>query len=112
MPTGICEHTNNDAEIYAIYRALQVAHNLGFFKIEIRTDSQLIIDYFERTRESRYKNATILDIDHRPNDYIILKLESVLYQFKEVIFTKIRGHSTDANNIQADKLAKQAIYKN
>lgn len=104
--------TNNIGEIYAAIKALDIAKSLGYSRVEIRTDCNLIVEYFETICENRRKSADAnKPLKWRPNDELYLKLEENCAKFSEIKFVKIKAHSTDLNNTYADKLAKRAIEK-
>lgn len=111
VPSNFRPHTNNDAELYAAYRASSICRKQGFFKVELRTDSQLIVDYFTITRKNRLSKSSLADFEQRPNDYAYLQVESAISVLKEVMLTKVRAHKSDVGNIQADILAKQAVLE-
>lgn len=46
LPPMLQKHTNNDARIYGAYKALVLAKKMGFFRVEIRTDCKLLVDYW------------------------------------------------------------------
>ena len=80
-------------------------------EIRLRTDCKLLVDYASIYRGNRFRESTIDKVDIRPNDYMYLQLERQLAKLREVMFTKVKGHGPDKNNVQADLLAKSILEK-
>lgn len=100
--------TNNVAEIEAATRAIEIAASHGIQQLLIRTDSQFLIDscinYMPTWRQNGWRLANggpvqnavefqALDAAIRSN-HMSIQLEHV------------SAHSGDANNAEADRLAK------
>lgn len=102
--------TNNTAEIIAVIRALELAKKYELKNVEIRTDSEWIIRYFQSMRSQR------LDDVHRGvrNRYkmdpkVLLRLEEAASQISQVVFTHTKGHRHDLGNLCADLMAKREL---
>ena len=87
--------TNNEAEYRAIVAALEKALKLGAEQIELRSDSELVVNQLN----GRYKiKSTTL----RP---FYLQVAQLLGQFEKVAVTYVPREQ----NTEADKLANQAL---
>ena len=56
LPKTFKRHSNNDAKIYAAFRALMIARKAGFLKVELRTDCKLLVDYASTYRLDRFND--------------------------------------------------------
>lgn len=87
--------TNNEAEYRAIVAALEKALKLGAEQVELRSDSELVVNQLN----GRYKiKSTAL----RP---FYLQVAQLLGQFEKVAVTYVPREQ----NTEADKLANQAL---
>lgn len=89
--------TNNEAEYRAIVAALEKALNLGAKQIELRSDSELVVNQLN----GRYKiKSTAL----RP---FYLEVAKFLGQFEKITVTYVPREQ----NTEADRLANEALKK-
>ena len=91
----IGNHTNNFAEYTALIRALEISIECGFYNIEIKSDSELVVKQINKIY--KVKEADIKDLFDKVNS-LIEKLSS----FKLT-------HVPREENLRADKLANQAL---
>lgn len=97
----IGKQTNNRAEGYAIFYALQWAAKSGFKKIRVHTDSQISLF---NVAKAAYKVKI--------NREIFEDIEKLISEFKlDVTYKKVLGHSGDPNNERADALANTLAAK-
>ena len=89
--------TNNEAEYRAIIAALEKAIKLGAKQVELRSDSELIVNQVN----GRYK---IKSVTLRP---FYLQVAQLLGQFESVAINYIPREQ----NTEADRLANQALKK-
>jgi ribonuclease HI len=90
--------TNNQAEYAAIIAALEAAVNLGAEEVELRADSELVVQ--QLNGRYKVKKATL-----RPLYQKVVRLTGALKAFTIT-------HIPRTQNKEADKLAKQALaYK-
>jgi ribonuclease HI len=90
-------HTkSNRAELSAVLRALKALAKRREEPIVIHTDSQNIIGWFT------------LGWKFNKNVELIMEIKQCLSKFTDVSFKKVRGHSDDLYNAEADELANQA----
>lgn len=102
-PVGIPNTTNNVMELMAVVEALKRVDFLfpkESKKVEIRTDSQLVIGWLELGWKRN--QAHLLPLLNEA-DALLLK--------HDVTFTKVKGHSGDANNTIVDRLAVAASQR-
>ncbi|KAI9023415.1 ribonuclease H-like domain-containing protein [Hyaloraphidium curvatum] len=110
LPDHLAPHTNNRAELYAAYRALQLFD--GAPGIVLRTDSEYAIkvfrEYLPRWKQRGMKRA---DGGRIENLDLIGMVQGLLDEWAgrgaEVRWEWIRGHSNDPGNEEADRLAKR-----
>lgn len=90
--------TNNIAELTAVLRTFQLIKYKNY-NINIYTDSQYVLG--------------LLTDQYYPkkNKQLINNIKKEMKKFKSVNFYKVKGHSDDQYNNQADKLAVQSIKK-
>ncbi len=91
----IGNHTNNFAEYTALIRALETSHEKGFKKIEIKSDSELVVKQINKTY--KVKDADIKELFDKASALI-----SKFPDFKIV-------HIPREENLKADKLANNAL---
>ena len=91
--------TNNFAEYAAIIEGLRECHNRGIKKIEIRTDSQLLLR--QLLGQYKVKSPQMIPLYNRSIE--------LLGQMDEFKLTHVRGHQGIYGNELADKLANQAL---
>lgn len=87
--------TNNEMELLAVGEALTyIEETWPGAAVEIRTDSQLVIGWCSQGWKRK-----------APNTWPYLESIDALMQRLKVTFTKVRGHSGDRYNDEADRLA-------
>ena len=108
LTTGIL--TNNRAEIIARIEALKLAKQYNFSKIEIRTDSKWVVDYFRLFRKLRLQEVQNgKNPEWRMDRKILYLLKRYASTVEEVTFVHIPGQSYDLSNLEVDKMAKQEL---
>ncbi len=95
---SIGEATNNVAEYRAVIAALEEAIARGAQKVFLNTDSELV--YFQLTGSYKVKNESLL--------LLVDKVRELSRKIKSVEIKAIPREQ----NVDADRLAKQAIVKN
>jgi ribonuclease HI len=110
-------NTNNFAEAHAIEIALEHAVKNKLKSIEIRTDSEYCINSLtkwkngwiknKKKNNGIWKNSKGLPVIHQNVFENILLMETQL----KVTYTHVKGHSGDAGNTEADKLAVAGTQK-
>ncbi|XP_054153387.1 ribonuclease H1-like [Oppia nitens] len=99
--------TNNRAEIMAATRALQVAKQKGFTKVEIKTDSQFMIssitEWCPAWRRRGWKKSDGSDVINK-QDFIKLEAEA---QGMDIKWVKVKAHRGETGNEMADQLANK-----
>lgn len=100
------EITNNRAELYGIFRSLQIFDEdcVNFKTLAIYCDSKYSVDIFNhwlkgwKEKEKNYKNKDLID-----------KIDTLLQKIRsngtEVSINHVYGHSTNEYNNMADRLA-------
>lgn len=114
LPPHLGPHTNNRAELYAAYRALEVVipREDGKRVVVLRTDSEYTIKIFTEWLPG-WKAKNWKRSDGRPveNADMIKLVEGIIEEFKkgggQVEWEWVRGHADDVGNEGADRLAKQ-----
>ena len=91
----IGNHTNNFAEYTALIRALETSHEKGFKKIEIKSDSELVVKQINKIY--KVKDADIKELFDKASALI-----SKFPDFKII-------HIPREENLKADKLANNAL---
>lgn len=91
----IGEHTNNFAEYTALIRALEICLESGFYNIEVKSDSELVVKQINKVY--KVKDPDIKDLYDKAS-VLINKLST----FKIV-------HVPREENSKADKLANQGL---
>lgn len=105
--------TNNSAEIAAITEAIRISALLNLKKIEIRTDSLLVIRslevYLPYWAENGWKTANRKDVKNK------VEFEKLIGTINaselEIRVVHVRGHMSEEGNNFADFLAKYASFK-
>jgi len=98
---------NNRAEIIAIIEALKLAKQYNFSKIEIKTDSKWVVDYFRLFRKLRLQEMQNGKIPGwRMDRKILYLLERYASTIEGVTFVHIPGHLYDLSNLEVDKMAR------
>jgi len=90
------EGTNNIAELTAIEVALQQVKNRGV-PVRVHTDSAYAIGVLSegwKVKEDRE---------------LVARIQTLLREFQDLQFVKVRGHSGDPRNERVDQLARDAI---
>lgn len=108
--------TNNVAEIEAATRAIEIAQTHKVYQLKIRTDSQFVIDAYNKYMHNWVQNEWRL-ADGSPvqnaEEFKALHQASRYNVNMEVKFEHVPGHSGDIHNMEADRLAKKgaALYR-
>jgi ribonuclease HI len=99
--------TNNQAEIFAIVRALEIACSHGVPRVVIHTDSAYVVDLLEQNllseenpKLSSYENSEWLGI---------LRQAINLFEQGHVRIVHVYGHSVDFGNLEADYQVQRAL---
>ena len=103
-------HTNNTAEIQAAIKAITLAGELGVPRLNIRTDSEFLVNcatiWMPRWKQNGWRcidgHAVVNQDDLRTLDYEMRML-------REVKWTHVRGHAGEHGNQMADLLARRAV---
>ncbi|CAI5445768.1 unnamed protein product [Caenorhabditis angaria] len=104
------QQTNNRAELFAVYKALQSAHDQEhrLDKVIIRTDSDLLVKtmtiYINKWKNNNWKRYDGKPVKNRDVVELIDSLES---NFQEVVYEHVPAHNGVHGNERADFLAKQ-----
>lgn len=111
LPSHLGPHTNNRAELYAAYRALEITKDAGHQKIVLKTDSKYTIQIFTEWLEG-WKSRGMKRADGKPveNVDVITMVERLIDEHRsngtQVHWEWVRGHANDPGNEAADALAK------
>lgn len=111
--TGNKEHTtNNEMELFAVVEALRCFDNHRNSKIELFTDSKLIINcvkkkWVKRWIKNGWKNIKGQKVK---NAELWLELHNMLLVL-DVKFLKVKAHSGHVYNEKCDRLAKKSAGK-
>jgi ribonuclease HI len=105
--------TNQRGELYAILKTLQLCEQElkdREVSLIIKTDSKYSIDVFTNWIDG-WKRRGFITARGEPveNQDIILPIDDLLHRYGTVRLIKVRGHSGDFGNEQADRLANQAL---
>lgn len=104
--------TNNRAEIQAAVRAIEQAKAKGHKQICIRTDSNFLIqsatEWMSSWQKKNWKLSTGEDVKNK-EDFV--DLLNACRDMEKVVWDKVRGHSGDFGNDQADRLAREGAFK-
>ena len=102
------KQTNNVAEIQAATMALTQAHSAGRQKVEVKTDSQFVINcitkWVANWKKNGWKTAAGKPVINK-EDLIELDRAVDTVGRENVKWTYVKGHSDNYGNNQADKLA-------
>ena len=103
--------TNQTAEMEAIFRALQVCKENSVEKLIIRTDSMYCINcltsWWRKWVDNDWINSSGKPVIHKDQIIKCLKImETVKTEFE-----KVKGHSGNAGNDEADRLAVEGAKK-
>lgn len=125
--------TNNEMELYALYRAIKYvceSYTRDYDSVEILSDSAYCINalrqgWLHKWSINQWKKSDGTLISNQQiweKLYSCLNVESkpiegawcMYYKLDElpIIFTKVKGHSGNTFNEMADELARQEIIKN
>ncbi|XP_062507036.1 ribonuclease H1-like isoform X2 [Corticium candelabrum] len=100
------KQTNQRAEIVACCRALEIAKEQNIAHLEIRTDSQFVINaitmWIERWKENGWKTQVGGDVKNMDDFKRLEKLTNTV----KVKWTHVNGHCGVFGNEEADKLAR------
>jgi ribonuclease HI len=101
LPGGL--QTSQRAEVYACIHALAASRHLA--RVEIRTDSQYTLDCATRWISGWMKYGWV-NFSGKPvmNRDLLTQLWDQC-QGRDILWTKVKGHSTDFGNQEADRLA-------
>lgn len=104
---GELDTTNNRMEMRAIIEALGALKKPC--RVEIRTDSALIVNTFKKGWIDRWQARNWKKADKKPveNQDLWKKLLSAMRPHK-VTWTKVKGHADDERNLRVDQLAVEA----
>uniref|UniRef100_A0A915HHT0 Ribonuclease H1 n=1 Tax=Romanomermis culicivorax TaxID=13658 RepID=A0A915HHT0_ROMCU len=103
--------TNNCAEIEACCRALEQAKTLGISRLEIRTDSQFVINCMTKWLDGWKMNGWMTKANEEVKNIVELKRLDECRENILVKWTYVAGHVGIAGNEEADKLAKKGAVK-
>ncbi|RIB06615.1 ribonuclease H, partial [Gigaspora rosea] len=101
-------NSNSRIELYAAIRAIETCENQEKL-IEIRTDSRYVVNSCElwlniwkKRNWKTFRNEPVRNRD------FLKRIDSLIEKRPgKVYFSYVKGHSTDKNNIIADRLAKK-----
>ena len=114
-----CQTTNNRMELMAMVQAMELIHNKGKREnqYEIYSDSAYVVNSINKgwvevwrdngwvtTRNDKIKNRDLWQ------QYIDVK-QSLIKAGIDLTIIKVKGHSGDASNEYADKMAKEEVLK-
>jgi len=104
---GEPETTNNRMEMRAIIEALKALNKPC--RVEIRSDSALIVNTFEKGWIEQWKNRNWRKANKKPveNQDLWKKMLKAMKPH-EVTWTKVKGHADDERNNRVDQLAVEA----
>lgn len=107
--------TNNKMELSAVLQALYLMNTLAYKNVIIYSDSTYIVNaiskgWLKKWESNGWKTKSGLEIKNKKDWKLLSKIlnESNL----EVKIVKVKGHSENKYNEEADKLAKKEIIKN
>ncbi|XP_053200709.1 ribonuclease H1-like [Panonychus citri] len=100
--------TSSRAELNAALWAIRQAKEQNFSSLTLRTDSEYLVNsttkWIDKWKENGWKAQNGLGIKNKDVIFALIKALKTI----SVTFEKIPGHSGDAGNDGAHKLAKQA----
>jgi len=100
------EVTNNRAELWAAYKAVQLAREEGITRLVVVTDSQLVSkamkSWINDWMSNDWKNYDGKPVENRR---LYLLLWVACRRLGKVEWEHVRGHAGDAGNEEADRLA-------
>lgn len=108
---GRPQTTNNEMELTAIYRALDVAMTMPDFDVRIASDSAYCINIFTAWAAKWEKNGWTRGKKHEPieNLALIQKIWTLMRRLeaegRQLSFEKVKGHSGIRENEIVDKYA-------
>lgn len=110
--SGLVEHhkpSNQVAEVTAAIKAMEIAKKNNLKRIVIITDSKYVSEPMNGRLESWMANGW-KDHKNKPlnNEKILRQLESTRNGLEIQCF-HVKGHGTDVNNIEVDRMAKEVI---
>ncbi|CAI5445769.1 unnamed protein product [Caenorhabditis angaria] len=103
------QQSNNRAELYAVYRALQVALDQDHPPdvVIVKTDSDLLIktmtDYIYRWQRNNWQTTNRTPVKNRD---VVEWIDDLQNEFNEVIYEYVPAHSGIVPNEVADSLAR------
>lgn len=106
---GATDVTNNQMELTAVIKALEVADKS--LSVLIRTDSKYVIDGATKWVHGWKKNGWKASKGEVKNKELWQELDSWLVRHKSVVFEWVKGHSGDIGNDRADALANMGCAK-
>lgn len=105
--------TNNNAEIQAARRAVEIAGSNGVRDLTVRTDSEFLVNSQNKWMPNWERNGW-KTTDGRPvkNTQQFQELNSAIRNNNmNVQFEHVRGHSGDKYNTEADRLARNGAQQ-
>lgn len=107
--------TNQRAELQAILEAMRmIAQRNDFECYQILTDSAYAINcltvWAQKWVNNGWTNSLGATVANKDIIMEILEIDEMLNHQDSVTFTKVRAHSGDEGNEEADNLARQGIY--
>ena len=104
------DQTNQRAELWAVIRGAQSALQSGYEEIEIRTDSSYVINamtnWIFTWKKNGFKSSNSKPVKNRE---LFMLLDSLCF-YITIHFVKVKSHSHDVGNDNADTLAKYGAY--
>lgn len=107
------ETTNNRMELKAVIEAVRLATEQNVDSIHIFSDSAYVVNAINQSWILRWENNSWRTASGEAvkNKDLWVQLSFLLYK-QAVKFTKVKGHSGNKYNEEADRLAKQEIEIN
>jgi len=105
--------TNNRMELIPVIKAIQYAKKLGISDVEILSDSAYVVNCINQKWYSKWKVnnwKTSSNTDVKNVDLWKMLINELDTAGMKVTFTKVKGHSGDTLNTEADRLATHGVY--
>ena len=106
---GTRNTTNNIMELTSCIESLRALKRKDI-SIEVIMDSQYVIDginsWYKNWIKNGWKTSTKKPVENKELWVELIELKS---QFKDITFTKCKGHSNNVGNNRADELANEAM---
>ncbi|ESO05691.1 hypothetical protein HELRODRAFT_156844 [Helobdella robusta] len=103
--------TNNRAEIMAVVRAIKIAKKRDYKSLEIRTDSEFLINCITKWMDKWKSNRWMLSKGKPVVNREELEELDVVSQGIQIHYVHVRGHQGEEGNEQADRLANEGARK-